>query len=132
MVDRNVNTNEPALISDGVGVYTAFKVCLLGLKLPLPPTHSALLLVALPASCTAELLEHIVWSTPAFTTGAAPIVNNTLSETELQIPLFVEVNVKLTVPFAISVAVGEYIPVNASLAGLIEPKPLLQIPVPTP
>ena len=52
------------------------------------------------------LLPHRVWSAPVFTVGEGVMAKVTLSFTALQVPLPAEVNVNVTVPAAISAAVG--------------------------
>src|SRR5262245_45501949 len=67
-----VSVTEPAAISAGEGVYCAFKVLALGLKVPAPPLHVPLLAPPPiePAKVTVAPLAQIVWSAPAFAVAA--------------------------------------------------------------
>ena len=74
------------------------------------------------------LLAQALWFGPASTVGASVNVICTISDSGLQVPLPVEVTVKLTNPNAISPAVGVYVVINDVLFGLYVPAPPDQIP----
>ena len=102
-----VSVTLPAASSAAVGVYTAFTEVAAGVKVPRPPLQTAPVAPeTLPASVTAALLAQALWSAPAFTTGASVKVSVTLSVTARQLPLPVVVSVSVTLPAAISAAVG--------------------------
>jgi hypothetical protein len=123
-LDVIVKLTVPAAISAALGVYTADKDVLL-LNVPLPlvvhVTEVAPPLIEPERVYTSP--EQMVAFEPAFTCASEVIVNTTLSETAVHGPagsLLVIVNV--TVPAAISTALGMYIGVNDVL--------LLNVPVP--
>ena len=72
----NVSVTVPAVISAAEGVYWAFNVVLFGLNVPVPPLQVPLDAPppTLPASVTVGLVEHAVWSAPAFAVAAGLIV----------------------------------------------------------
>ena len=81
---------------------------LLGVNVPAPPDQIPPdAIVTEPFKVTNALFPQTVWSAPAFTVGAGVMVIVILSVTALQFPLPVVVNVRVTVPAAISAAVGE-------------------------
>ena len=102
-----VNVIEPLASSVVLGVYTAFSALMLGENPPVPPLQiPPVALLIEPANCTLELFAQTVRSRPASTTGAGAMVITTWSFTALQVPLFVDVSVNVTVPAAISPKVG--------------------------
>ena len=104
-VDVRVKVTVPAEISAALGVYTALSAVFPGLYVPLPPDHiPPVAPITDPLSVTEGLFAQDVWSTPAFTVGAAVIVIVITSLTELQFPFPVVVSVKVTVPAVISKA----------------------------
>src|SRR5690606_9174939 len=123
-----VRINEPLEISVEVGVYVAFILPALGLKVPLRPLHTApVATVKLPARVAVALFAQRLWSGPAFTVGAGVMVYVTWSLTALQRPLPALVSVRVTVPAARSAALGVYAALGAVLLGLYVPLPPLQI-----
>ena len=75
-----------------------------------------------PVILTAPLLEHVDWAAPALAVGAATIVKVFV---EVALPhgaLPVAVNVSVTLPDAISAALGVYVGANVV--------PLVNVPVP--
>jgi len=80
---------------------------LFGTYVPPPPDHIPPVAPVIdPLSVTGVLFTQDVWSTPAFTTGAAVIVIIITSLTGLHVPFPVVVSVNVTVPAVISAAVG--------------------------
>ena len=103
----SVSVAVPAARSAALGVYTALVLVLFGLYVPVPPLQiTPVDTVKAPASVIAELFAHTVAFGPAFTVGAGVKVMTRLSETLLQLPLPVVVNVRVNVPAASSAGVG--------------------------
>ena len=91
---------------------------LFGLKVPPPPVQMPpLATVTLPLSDTAGALAHTVWSAPASTVGGSVKVMVIWSLTAAQLPLPVVVRVSVTLPAAISEAVGVYTAFRAVFDG---------------
>src|SRR5690606_37242727 len=83
-----VRVTEPAARSAAVGVYTAFRVVLLGLKLPAPPLQMPPVAPEmLPFRFIAGALAHTEASVPAFTIGARVKVMVRLLLADRQLPL---------------------------------------------
>ena len=80
---------------------------LFGVKLPRPPLHTPPVApLTLPFKGMLALFAQKEAAAPAFTTGAAVKFKVTLLLTALHVPLPVVVSVRVTLPFAISAAVG--------------------------
>ncbi len=80
---------------------------MLGAKVPLPPLQTPpVATVTLPFKAALALFEQSEMFAPALAVGAGVIVYVTWLLTALQLPLPAEVRVKVTLPFAISPAVG--------------------------
>lgn len=99
----------PATVSAGVGLYVAFRSVEEGENDPVPlvdhiPPVATEEMV--PLRLTTALFEHTLMSAPAVTTGASVIVITNWSVTARHPPLLVEVNVSVTVPAAVSAALG--------------------------
>lgn len=96
----------------------------MGANEPAPPDHVAF--VAEPPIVPARgavASAHIDWSDPAFTVGAGYIVTTMASLTEVQGPVgSLVVRVRVTVPEAISAALGLYV-VASAVAFANEPVP---------
>ena len=108
-VDWSVNVTVPAVISAEVGVYVPPKSVFEGVNVPDPPTHwPPEDTVIFPFSVTVGLFSHEFKSNPASATGDGVKLMVTSSVTVLQTPTPVVVNVIVTDPFVISVAVGVY------------------------
>ena len=73
-------------------------------------------------------MAHLVWSTPASTVGALVNVMVIWSDTAIQVPFPVVVNVRVTNPAASSPAVGVYVAPKVVLFGVNTPVPPDQIP----
>ena len=102
-----VSVTVPAVRSAALGVYTAFKVVLLGLYVPVPPLQVAPVAPFItPAKVIALALEQTVPLGPASTVGAGVKFTLTVSFTAVQLLLPVVVNTKFKIPLAISVTVG--------------------------
>ena len=84
----------------------AFVLVVLGSKLPAPLHTAPVAMLKLPFRVTAALLPQTTRSRPAFTVGAAVMVQVTWSLTALQVPLPTELKVKVAVPAVRSAAVG--------------------------
>ena len=120
----SVNVNVPAAISKAVGVYVAANVFAFGAKAPAPPDHvPPVAPPTVPAKVVTALLAHLVWSTPASTVGALVNVITIISDTAVQVPFPVVVNVRFTNPAASSPAVGVYVAFIVILFGLKTPVP---------
>ena len=104
---------------------------LLGLKDPDAPLQMPVVVGpdTKPESTAVALFLHAVKFGPAFTVGAFVKLIITLSTVCLQLPLLVDVKVKLTVPAAISDALGLYKEFKVVLFGVNVPVPPLQMPV---
>jgi uncharacterized protein with FMN-binding domain len=107
-VDVNVKITECAVVSAAEGRYAAFSTLAFGVKIPVPEVVQVppLATVTIPFNETAEASAQIVLSGPLLTCGAGVIVITVKSETDEHPPLLVDVNVKLTLPDAISAAEG--------------------------
>ena len=97
----------PAAISEASGLYVALSVRLSGEKVPPPkvvqmPEPE----VEVPFSETAGLFSQIETSAPALATGASEMVTVIASVAGLQLPLPVVLSVIVTVPAAVSAALG--------------------------
>src|SRR6185436_12082659 len=79
----SVSVTPPAAISAAVGVYVALSAEAFGANVPAPPLQVPLAAPppTPPASCACGLLEHTIWSAPAFTVAARPMVILTWSLT---------------------------------------------------
>jgi len=133
----SVNVTLPAAISAAVGVYTACKSLRLGLKpLVVPPLHVPVVVppLMLPASVTAGLLAHTVASSPAPVVTSWLIVIVIASLVAPHGPAgSSEVSVRVTLPAAISPAVGVYTAFKAVRLGLkLAVVPPLHVPVVIP
>ena len=102
------------------------------MKVPAPPLQVPLLALppTTPASVTAGLLAHTVWSAPAFTVAAGLIVIVIVSLTARHGPVGSSVvNVNVTVPAVASPADGVYTAFNVVVFGLKVPAPPLHVPL---
>src|ERR1041385_7970055 len=131
----SVSVTPPADISAAVGVYVAFNVEALGLYVPAPPLHVPVAAPPpiTPASCTAGDDVHAFRSWPASAVAAGRMLMVIASLTWPQGPLtaFV-VSVSVTVPAAISAALGVYTAFKVEASGLNEPAPPLHVPAGAP
>jgi hypothetical protein len=119
----NVNVTVPLLISFAPAVYVEVKLLAL-LNVPSPlVVHVVVPELELPANVTVALFAHTLCGVPASTTGAGLNVITIWSVTALQ-PARVELNVKVTLPLLISVALGVYV-VFTLLFGEKVPVPLV-------
>jgi len=104
---------------------------LLGLNDPETPLQIPV--VVGPVTNPETVAEALFWQTvmlvPALTIGALVKLIMMSSTVWLQLPLFVEIRVKLTEPAAISAALGVYSEFNVVLLGVKVPVPPAQIPV---
>ena len=83
-----------------------------------------------PFSVTDELLAHTATSLPAFEVPGGSIVIVAWSDTALQLPLLVDVNVSITLPAVTSPALHWYVALSVVLFGTNVPVPVVvQIPV---
>ena len=100
----------PAAISAALGVYVAVVNELAFANVPVPPDVQVmpLLLVALDPAVifTAPLLEQVVTAVPATAVGAAVIVSVLVDTALAQLPFPLAVKVIVTLPAAISAALG--------------------------
>ena len=102
-----VRTTLPAAISAGLGVYTAFRLAADGLNDPLPPLQRPPVApLTVPASWALGWLAQLVSAGPASASGAGVMVMTTWSLTGLLLPLPTDVRVRVTLPAAISAALG--------------------------
>ncbi len=105
-----------------------------GLNEPAPPDHVPPVapLPTAPASCTTGLVAHTIWSGPAFTvTGALmKIVMASLAGGHGR-PDAALVRTSVTLPAAISAALGVYCALSAVRPGLNVPVPPVHAPVVT-
>ena len=102
-----VRITVPAAISAGLGVYTALRFAGEGLKEPLPPLHRPPVApLTVPASWALGWLAQLVSAGPASASGAGVMVMTTWSLTGLLLPLPTDVRVRVTLPAAISAALG--------------------------
>src|SRR5262249_23926242 len=82
-----------------------------------------------PASCTCGLDAHTVWSAPPCTVAAGLIAIVIWSLTWGQVPAAPTLlSVSVTLPAAISAAVGVYVAFKAAALGLNVPAPPLHVP----
>ena len=104
---------------------------MLGLKEPEPPdqTPDDVPPDTVPERTVITLFLQVVKSKPAFTNGEGVKLILTLSTDWLQLPLFVEVKVKVMTPAARSAALGIYVAFNVVLFGEYVPVPPAHIPV---
>src|SRR5512146_65908 len=88
----------------------------------------------IPVNVTTGLLAHTLWSGPAFTVAAGLIVTTSESDTAGHGPAGSSVlNVKVTLPAAMSAAEGLYVALSVVAFGVKTPVPLLlHVPVPAP
>jgi hypothetical protein len=109
----------------------AVKAALLGKNVPVPPDHIPVVEPpdTVPERTAAGLFLQKLKFTPALTTGDGVKVILTVSVTELQFPLLVEVKTNFTNPAVNSDALAVYVAVSAELLGLKEPEPPVQSPV---
>src|SRR5262245_15998607 len=131
----SVSVTCPAAISAALGVYIAFSAERPGLNVPVPPFQVPVDTVpeTLPLSATCGLVEHTAWSGPAFTTVLGSMVITIWSLTAGHGPLgSLVVSVRVTLPAAISAAVGVYVALRAVGLGLNVPAPPLQVPIDAP
>jgi hypothetical protein len=127
-VEVNVKITDPVLMSAAVIPYCAFKLVLEGLNPPVPELVQLPVVPPppiVPASPSVEVLEHKDWFGPAFAVEGTLIFIITVSLTGAQAPLLVDVNVKITVPEAISAGVIAYDVFKKVIPGLNPPVPLL-------
>ena len=103
-----------------------------GINVPVPEVvqrHAPV--VEVPLTETELLFAQTVLSAPAVTAGGAVKTMVTVSSSELQLPLVVEVRISSMLPDAISAALGTNVPVSAVAAGVKEPVAVVvHIPVP--
>lgn len=110
----------------------AFNILLAGEKVPEPdvvqfPVPAPPVIT--PDNCKVVFAQ-IEVSFPANAAGGGVIIIVTVSETALQVPFPVDVIIKSTNPFVISVADGEYVIAKLVVEGEIVPVPIVdQIPV---
>jgi hypothetical protein len=121
----SVSVTVPVVLSAALGTYVAFSVVLFGEKVPLPdvdqePPDAT---VTLPASNTLALLAQTVLSAPAFAVGAGVIVTTIASLTAVHVPIPVVRSVSVTVPAALSAALGTYVAFSVVLLGVKVPDP---------
>ena len=69
------------------------------------------------------MFAQTVWLAPALTTGFGVYVIFIVSDTALQVPLPVVVNIRFTNPAVISAAEGVYVAFKTELLGKNEPPP---------
>src|SRR5690606_35697466 len=106
-----------------------FWAVLPGLYRPLPPLHcTPVAPVTVAFSTASALLAQRVWSAPAFTVGAGMMVKVTWSVSARQSPLPAVVRVSVTLPAAISAALGVYNALSVMALGLKVPVPPLHTP----
>jgi len=128
-----VSVTVPAAISALPGVYIAFGSEKEGEKLPSPDVvqFTPPAMVNEAPSVTRLLFAQTVWSTPALAVGASVNVTIIWSLTAGQAPLFVEVNVSVTEPAAVSALLGVYVALGVLTLGENVPLPVLvQVPLP--
>ncbi len=105
-----VNVTLPAVISAALAAYVAKvnEVALVNVPVPLEVHVTPLLLVALDPAVifTAPALEQVAIAVPATAAGAAVIVSVLVDVAAAQVPFPLAVNVKVTLPAAISAALG--------------------------
>lgn len=96
------------VVSAALGVYDAFRSVVEGVKTPVPVVDHCppVAMVTDPLSVNTALLEQTPTSGPAFTTGASVMVIINWSVTARHPPLLVEVSVSVTLPAAVSAALG--------------------------
>jgi hypothetical protein len=95
-------------VSAELGKYVAVNDVVDGLNAPLPLVDHCppVAIVTFPFRLTFELFPQTVMSAPAVTTGASVRLITSWSVTALHPPLFVDVSVSVTVPAAVSAALG--------------------------
>ena len=107
LVEVSVSTTEPAAKSAALGIYVAFSVVGLGVKLPLPEVVQVPVpVLEYPFSETLGLFTHTESSGPASTRGAFVMVIIIWSVTARQFPFPVVVMVIVTVPAVVSAPLG--------------------------
>jgi hypothetical protein len=134
LVDVSAKVTKPAVSSEALGVYVAFKTDELGEKVPVPPDQIPVVVGpdTIPERTLYALFLQENKSIPAFTEGAVVNTIKTLSFTCEQFPLLVDVKIKFTEPELISLALGEYVAFKSVLFGVNVPVPPDQIPVVLP
>lgn len=123
----------PAVISVALGVYVAFGALADGANVPVPVLDQLMPLATanVPFSETTGLLAQTVASNPASTVGASVMVTIIWSFIDAHAPLFDEVNVNVTVPAAVSAALGVYVAFSVVAEGANAPLPVVvQMPLP--
>jgi len=107
------------------------RAALPGLNVPSPPDQvpEVAPIETDPLRATVALLIQTEISGPIATTGAPVNIIFNVSTAWLQVPLLVELKIRLATPAASSDALGVYVPFNAALFGLKDPAAPLQIPV---
>src|ERR1051326_2269870 len=107
LVEVSLRVTVPAAVSAALGMYVPFSVVLFGENVPLPLVlHTPVPVLEVPFSVTFALLAQTVWLLPALTVGVCWYVIVTVSETDKQDPLLVEVNISVTVPADVSAVLG--------------------------
>ena len=97
---------------------------LLGVNIPEPPDQIPPVATEMtPAKFASGLFSQLFKSKPAETEGAEVNVTTISSDSALHVPFPVVVSVKVSVPEAISPAVGVYIELRAFALGVKTPKP---------
>jgi hypothetical protein len=102
-----VSNTDPLETSEGDGMYCAFSVFALGLKLPVPLEDQVAVPVDEdPLSVAFGLLLQRNIVAPASTVGASVMVTTIESITAKQVPFPVEVRYSVTDPLAVSAELG--------------------------
>lgn len=106
-----LKNTDPAVISAGVSEYVVDSTVCDGEKDPVPLAFQAAAAVSPaatdPLRATVPAEEQMVWLGPALAEGVLTIRICTVSFVAGQMPLLVEVSVKITVPLLISAVVME-------------------------
>jgi hypothetical protein len=127
-----VSVTLPAALSAALEVYDALSVFASGEKVPVPEdVHVPAPVEEIPLSVITELFAQTVLSLPAFTVGGGVKKTVILSSSELQVPLFAEVKIKIVLPPEISPALGTYVAFNVFIFGENDPPPsVVHVPLP--
>src|ERR1043166_4968162 len=103
----SISMTDPAVVSAVLGTYVALSVVAFGVNVPVPVVVQMPEPVEeVPFSGRSGLFLHATVLIPAFTEGASEMVSTIASETALHCPLPVVVSEMVTVPAAVSAALG--------------------------
>src|ERR1051326_5236147 len=132
-VELRMSVTVPATVSAALGIYVALSVVLFGTNVPVPVVLHAppVATVTVPFRFTPDPAQ-IVWSGPAFTVGAGVYVIVMVSLVAMH--ALAAVRISITLPFAVSEALGVYVALSVESLGENVPVPLVvvQMPVPFP